>query len=623
MSWNKKLLIALCTGAFGCALGFFIHTFVSVETVLSASSDGADVVFATSTNSLVTTSTEGIIKEALVHNSTMLSPEFFDDAYAHQVPVPAATGHVFGLILPHHLLAAQYIASIVSAIPSADVKRIIIIGPDHLSRAHANAVISRATMHTPYGDIVSDTQTIDGLLSSNVITNEEPIFDIEHSINALTPFLKRSFPNATIVPILVKSSLTDIEASRLADALSNDDGTLIISSVDFSHYEPDRVAQFHDRMSRAVLSSEDIALLSKLEIDSPATFDVFLSAMQNRGASKMHFFADANSNTILQTNPTQTTSYVLASFGQTGDVDDTVTVFSAGDMMFDRDVRTFINKFGIAYPFEKIHGDENRFFRGADLFLGNLEGAIAPLAPPVKTIDFSFDPKVADLLRDTGFTAVSLANNHGLDQGRSGLEETKKQLTRVGLGYFGDPVKDDTAPWTTVVRGKKIAVFGYNITDNSLDEASAKKAIQNARTTNDLVIVEIHWGAEYQSLPTSEQRRLGHRFVEWGADAVIGSHPHVIEGMEVWQGKPIFWSLGNFIFDQDWSTETKEGMSIGLAFNKDNITAYLFPVTISHGQPMLANGSIEQQLLNNFADRSTLSDALREEARKGIVELLK
>lgn len=298
----------------------------------------------------------------------------------------------------------------------------------------------------------------------------------------------------------------------------------------------------------------------------------------------------------------------------------TILIAFFGDMMFDRNVRAMWAKRGGDYPFAAI-GAVDPLFREPDLVVGNLEGAISPRLPPVKTIDFAFDPAVADLLLKYGVDAVNLANNHALDQGRAGAVSTKAELKKVGIGYFGDEVVDSGFVWQTSVRGRKIAFLGFNLTDNAFDEKAAETAVRAAAQANDLAIVEVHWGDEYKPLPNKKQKELGRKFVDWGAAAVIGTHPHVIEGMELWQGKPIFWSLGNFIFDQDWSVETKQGLAVSLEFENSATTARLYPVRIDRGQPTAATGTIRSELLDEFARRSTLSDDLRTQARDGIINI--
>lgn len=558
------------------------------------------------------------VEPTVEHVSFMLSPETYDAAYAQALPatLPARTQ---GLILPHYLLAAPLIAGAISAF-SEPPTRVIIIGPDHLGRTRAPAVVSRASWRTPYGTLAPDPST--ALLPESVAANEEAVFNVEHSISTLVPFIKKSFPDATVLPVLVNSRLSETQEAMLADALPVDDHTLVVASVDFSHYQPDRVARFHDRTSRAALSFVDPALVGDLEIDSPEALRVFLRIMQRRGALGMTVLGNKNSAQLAaQPDLPETTSVVLAAFAPAdAKSEPLVTVLAVGDLMFDREVRARMAKFGQAYPFTLIRGAEDRFFHGVDIVTGNLEGAISARRAPDKTIDFAFDKSSAKLLASLGFDAVSTANNHSLDQGTAGYDETQAALKEAGIGGCGHQVRDNGTPWTTVVRGRRVAMLCYNVTDNALDEKAAEAAVRAAAAAHDVLLVQVHWGAEYKPRPTTAQVALGRKFVEWGADAVIGSHPHVMEGMEIWNGRPIFWSLGNFIFDQDWSKETQRGLALGLAIGEQGMAAYLFPTVSMKSQPRLALGDEGRALLATFAERSDLPEALREQAKTGIIE---
>lgn len=549
---------------------------------------------------------------SVTHVSTMLSPEFFDEAYAKAPAREAIQTDTRGMIVPHHLLPAPLIAAFFESARHLNPSRVVIVGPDHLSRARAGAIVSRARWKTPYGFIEPDLALIDAL----GLPVEEGVFDVEHSIAALVPFIKKSFPNAMMVPILVNGRLTEEQIGNLKASATFDDA-LVIASVDFSHYLPARVAEFHDRTSRAALSDVGATFRSpdELEIDSQESLDIFMGVMDRLGARRMHLFENTNSARVSQSMDLQeTTSYVMTSFSEgPSEPDSTVTMLFVGDMMFDRNVaKTSAGR--LDYPFDKIRGAEDRFFRGVDFVVGNLEGAISRRRAPDKENDFAFPDGIASVLKKFNFDVVNLANNHTLDQGRVGVEDTKKALAAAGIGFFGDQVKDDTP----AARLSNVAFLGFNATDNPVDEKQAELAVRSAAAPNNLVVVNVHWGAEYQPRPTEGQRAFGRKLVEWGADAVIGHHPHWMQGMEVWQGKPIFWSLGNFIFDQYWSEETQKGLAVGIAFPS---TIYLFPIISEASQPRLAAGPEDRALLQTFADRSDLPPALREQALRGIISL--
>jgi poly-gamma-glutamate synthesis protein (capsule biosynthesis protein) len=147
-------------------------------------------------------------------------------------------------------------------------------------------------------------------------------------------------------------------------------------------------------------------------------------------------------------------------------------------------------------------------------------------------------------------------------------------------------------------------VAGFNITDNplNLDEASATLA--QARTHADYVVVFMHWGAEYASTPNTTQTQTAHWLIDQGADAVIGAHPHWVQSVELYRGKPIAYSLGNFIFDQDWSAQTRQGLVTGLAFLPDRTELHLFPIQIDQSVPRHLTGKDRITALTHLASIS-------------------
>ena len=116
----------------------------------------------------------------------------------------------------------------------------------------------------------------------------------------------------------------------------------------------------------------------------------------------------------------------------------------------------------------------------------------------------------------------------------------------------------------------------------------------------------MHWGEEYQDQPSTRQQTLAAWLIDHGADAVIGGHPHWVQGISSHNGKPILYSLGNFVFDQDWSQETNEGLAIGLLASDRETVIELYPVTIKKSQPRFLDGSDRTARLR---DLSSISDA--------------
>jgi poly-gamma-glutamate synthesis protein (capsule biosynthesis protein) len=303
---------------------------------------------------------------------------------------------------------------------------------------------------------------------------------------------------------------------------------------------------------------------------------------------------------------------------------DSLSILFLGDIMLDRNVTGRMKKANDPlYPFANIRDEQGQYFHGQDLVVANLEGPVTAVRrPPVKTIDFAFDPSVVQALKAVGINAVSQANNHTLDQGRAGADDSRRNLSDAGVAAFGDEVRDDLASSLSVVtvRGERIALLGFNITDHSMDRVAVAKDIEEAKATSSRVIVMMHWGTEYTAAPNTSQTELAHWFIDQDVDAVIGGHPHWMESVEVYKNHPIVYSLGNFVFDQDWSVETQFGLAVKLVFSEASSTELqLLPVSIVKSQPHFLTGTERDARLNRLASISDSSLALQ--IKEGKIEI--
>lgn len=256
-----------------------------------------------------------------------------------------------------------------------------------------------------------------------------------------------------------------------------------------------------------------------------------------------------------------------------------------GDIMLDRNVANRSHAaHDLGYPFRKL--PEN-WLASFDYTVANLEGPVTPIRrPPEKSIDFQFDPAVVPVLKEQGFDAFSQANNHALDQGSQGYSDSVTSLREAGFLVFGHQVQDDDiALATTTIKGKTFAFVGWNTTDNPIDLDAAAQVLTKARAEADYVIAFMHWGAEYQNHPLLSVVTLANWLVAHGVDVVMGGHPHWVQGMSQSQGHPIIYSMGNFIFDQDFSEETTQGLAVGLTFHDRTVEVQPIPLSVKSSQP--------------------------------------
>jgi len=241
----------------------------------------------------------------------------------------------------------------------------------------------------------------------------------------------------------------------------------------------------------------------------------------------------------------------------------TATILFVGDMMFDRTILAMSMEEGGDYLFSCIAD----YVRGFDLAVGNLEGPITgypsmswmTVPGDLGNTTFTFPTSTASLLARSGIDAVSLANNHIFDFGRQGVESTREHLPAAGVRYFGDPLDVRRKSALFDVNGLTVAIAGFNEFLGVDSVSTTVSEIGALRADADFVIVFSHWGEEYVPV-VDRQRAAAHAFIEAGADAVIGAHPHVIQESEVYKGKQIYYSLGNFIFDQYWNEGVRKGL---------------------------------------------------------------
>jgi len=271
------------------------------------------------------------------------------------------------------------------------------------------------------------------------------------------------------------------------------------------------------------------------------------------------------------------------------------TLLFGGDVMLGRSVNTRIIKYAdFSWPFRKI----SALLSSADLTLVNLESPFRIGCKPTdKGMIFCADPRSVEGLTTAGIDIVNLANNHINNQGQEGITETIKILQDNNIVSVGaDPrVRPQESNHTIItVKNTKIAFLGFtDIASGSPDISDAspkniKIQISTATSSADLVIATFHWGNEY-SPRTLHQQELARLAIDSGADVVIGHHPHWIQKYEEYKGKPIYYSLGNLVFDQMWSEETRQGLVVKLTFSGKNlIKQEQFTTKIfDYGQPAI------------------------------------
>jgi poly-gamma-glutamate synthesis protein (capsule biosynthesis protein) len=305
-----------------------------------------------------------------------------------------------------------------------------------------------------------------------------------------------------------------------------------------------------------------------------------------------------------------------------------VTFLAVGDMMISRGVARSITRANDPLvPFRKM----DAVFRSTDFNFGNLEVPISGNNNVIgKGLVFNMHTRDLAGLKAYNFKVLNLANNHALDQGLDGLRRTQEFLSQHGFTYLGvgDNLEQAWQPKTVTVKGVKIGFVGASyasVNDGGVarndyvarieDKDRLREAIERLRAEGaDFIVATMHAGVEYTRRPHQPQIDFARNAIDFGADIVIGAHPHWVQIFETYKGKYIFYSLGNFIFDQEWSRDTKEGLALKITLYNRKSSAQqpsaaktrveqieLIPVVIeNYSTPRPATEAEARQILNKI-----------------------
>jgi len=296
-------------------------------------------------------------------------------------------------------------------------------------------------------------------------------------------------------------------------------------------------------------------------------------------------------------------SQPLEAFGPSF-TDKEIDILFTGDMMLGRGVEGLALENGWDYSFRGLS-----FLAEPDITVANFEGVVPDkhVKTPKMGFKFSFRKEIVLEMIRSGVDVVSLANNHSDNFGLSGLEQTQKFLAGRGVDYFGHPHHEYGQVHTYPSDVGNIHFIGFNETFKNLNSGRANQVINLFNREDDFVIVSIHWGDEYEELSNTTQQTLARGFIDSGADLVIGHHPHVVQEVEIYKGKPIFYSLGNFIFDQYWTEKVEEGLAVSLIVKEDRVDYEVVPVNGNHSQTRVLEGLEKTSALKELAEKSTIS----------------
>lgn len=297
------------------------------------------------------------------------------------------------------------------------------------------------------------------------------------------------------------------------------------------------------------------------------------------------------------------------------------TLTAVGDCTLATDITT-PTEGSFESKVEEIGGDYSYFFRNVadifasdDLTIVNFEGTLSNQGERQdKTFAFRGNPEYVNILTSSSVEAAGLANNHSSDYGTVSLNDTAATLTNAGILTF-----NGMSIATTMINDVKIALVGINALNyegaSQMEECIRRAKINGAQ----IVILCIHWGVEKDTEPGSDQYQLAHKAVDAGADLVLGSHPHVIQGVEKYNGRYIIYSLGNFCFGGNTNPADKDTMIVRATISVDENGEYIdddnisfIPCKISSTddyndyQPTPAQGAERDRIIAKIAERTDM-----------------
>jgi gamma-polyglutamate biosynthesis protein CapA len=280
------------------------------------------------------------------------------------------------------------------------------------------------------------------------------------------------------------------------------------------------------------------------------------------------------------------------------------SILFVGDIMLARNVENLMRTYGYQYPFSQLQKSTSTRY-----LVGNFEATIPKIHVPTQSMQFSFSvhSDFVKGLQEYGFTHLSLANNHSYDFGSDSYEHTKKIFENHALNYFGDQRNQASSTIAYVTLDEAtVALLGIYAVDTAPTKGELDTLFTRAAENSDIQIAYIHFGAEYVTRHNAHQEKVAYALVDAGADVVIGHHPHVVQDIQLYKDVPIFYSLGNFIFDQYFSTDVQEGLTLVMIVEPTTLTFKLVPVTTigSRSAPRNMGMFEKDMMLTNLAKNS-------------------
>ena len=280
---------------------------------------------------------------------------------------------------------------------------------------------------------------------------------------------------------------------------------------------------------------------------------------------------------------------------------DTLNIVFTGDILLDRGVRRVIDKHGVDHLFTE---GVDSVFRSAQVVVGNLECPATKIQSPVqKLYIFRGEPEWVETLKKHGITHLNLANNHSIDQGREGLMDTRQNIIDAGMTPIGaganmteaaEPILLSKTPRNVwLVPSLRLALENYAylpdkpcVSQEPMDSLLNRVHRLRKADSTAVIIVSLHWGGEHTMHPVKSQRWDARQIIRAGADVLVCHHTHTLQDVEDINGHSVFYSIGNFIFDQSKPENTKACI-VRLKITGKTVTTEAIPIEIKNCVPQI------------------------------------
>jgi AmmeMemoRadiSam system protein B len=541
--------------------------------------------------------------------------ELFLRAMSAPRPYESGDGRLTAGMIPHHLVASDMIAGFFSlaAKEPGPYDAVLIVSPSHFPENHGGDIATAlADWSTPFGGVGCAEALVNALLEAQSFSaiDSPAAVESDHGAAGLLPFVRYYLPDTPVACALLTNRLKRGELAEFREAVANicaEQNVLLIASIDCSHYlAPEDAAMRDSETARAIADADFNRILSfgDANIDSPQSLTTLLetAASQNAELQLLDHSSSAEKLPYSGSNPIYkdgiTTYHVYAARETTAEPPieskEAVIAVTGDIMLHEEQIRAAYDsetgQYDFTAAFERIAPE----IASADFAVANLETVFAGgeigYEPQTLTGDiprFNAPDSLAAALKDAGFDLLTTANNHCLDHGEEGLLRTIETLDAAGLAHTGTfSAPESRKPLIRDINGIRVAFAAFTQNTNGIPVPQGKPWLISdlsganiAATLNaakaespDFIIALPHMGVEYEKKPAPEHEALAELMLELGADAVLASHPHVVQPFKTGGGF-VAYSLGNFISAQT-EPPRDEGVIVKLHIRKtdDNHT---------------------------------------------------